>query len=237
MEIRLADGCPETVRIVRRRRQRRIILHMDRDDGSFWLSAPFSAPEATIRRFLAEEGAEWMEARRKEYSCNAERGTIPLRGVEYPLIYREGPLRFTFTGSAFEAQAPAYRVAEWLFDRWWQDHALGHFETIAGEWLDLLPEFNGLRPQIAVRPLKNAWGTCYPAKQKIHLAAKLYAVSDSLMEYVILHELIHLLHPNHGPEFWAVVEIWMPDWAERRADLRRKTAEVSPLWPAFPSPG
>lgn len=40
------------------------------------------------------------------------------------------------------------------------------------------------------------------------------------MDYVALHELVHFLHPNHGPGFYAVMDRLMPDWKEKRARLK-----------------
>lgn len=40
------------------------------------------------------------------------------------------------------------------------------------------------------------------------------------IEYVLVHELVHLAHPNHGPDFWGAVQRWLPDFEERRARLR-----------------
>ena len=50
--------------------------------------------------------------------------------------------------------------------------------------------------------------------------AALAALPEELMDYVTLHELVHFLHPNHGPGFYAVMDRLMPDWKEKRARLK-----------------
>ena len=43
---------------------------------------------------------------------------------------------------------------------------------------------------------------------------------DAAVDYVVVHELAHIVHKNHGPRFWALVEQYMPDYRARRAMLR-----------------
>jgi predicted metal-dependent hydrolase len=47
-----------------------------------------------------------------------------------------------------------------------------------------------------------------------------------MADYVITHELAHLVERHHGPEFWALMNRAMPDWEKRKGDLRRNAAEI-----------
>lgn len=49
------------------------------------------------------------------------------------------------------------------------------------------------------------WGSCTPAQRTIRLSARLRGMPDWVVDYVLLHELAHLLVPGHGPDFWALV--------------------------------
>ena len=51
----------------------------------------------------------------------------------------------------------------------------------------------------------------------------LAAVEEGLRDYVALHELVHFLHPNHGPGFYATMDSLMPGWQERRRALKAHT--------------
>ena len=49
----------------------------------------------------------------------------------------------------------------------------------------------------------------------------LAALPEELMDYVTLHELVHFVHPDHGPGFYGLMDRLMPDWRQRRKELRR----------------
>jgi predicted metal-dependent hydrolase len=52
---------------------------------------------------------------------------------------------------------------------------------------------------------RNRWGSCTPADGTIRLSRRLVGMPDWVIDYVLFHELAHLLVPGHGPEFWALV--------------------------------
>ncbi|MDL2254148.1 M48 family metallopeptidase [Ruminococcaceae bacterium OttesenSCG-928-I18] len=81
---------------------------------------------------------------------------------------------------------------------------------------DLLPQ----KPQIAVREMKSRWGSCHLKKRKITLNKRLAEKPSAALEYVVLHEYVHFLHPNHGGGFHAEMARLMPDYKERRKLLR-----------------
>ncbi len=74
-------------------------------------------------------------------------------------------------------------------------------------------------PTLRVRSLKRRWGSC-SARGEITLARQLSAAPLAYVDYVILHELCHLRHMNHGPRFHALLEELLPDAAIRARELR-----------------
>jgi len=63
-------------------------------------------------------------------------------------------------------------------------------------------------------------GSCCK-KNRISFSCRLMGYPPEILDYVIVHELAHILHKNHGPEFWKTVEAVLPDYRKRRAMLRR----------------
>lgn len=75
-------------------------------------------------------------------------------------------------------------------------------------------------PQVRVRKMKSQWGNCHYRQGYITLNSALARCPQELRDYVALHELVHFLHHDHGPGFYAAMDIRMPDWRRRRKALR-----------------
>lgn len=76
-------------------------------------------------------------------------------------------------------------------------------------------------PQIKLRKMHSQWGNCHYRQGYITLNTALARCPEYLRDYVALHELVHFLHHDHGPGFYAAMEVRMPDWRERRRELKR----------------
>ena len=76
-------------------------------------------------------------------------------------------------------------------------------------------------PQIKLRKMKSQWGNCHYRQGYITLNTALARCPEFLRDYVALHELVHFLHHDHGPGFYAAMDARMPDWRKRRQDLKR----------------
>lgn len=76
--------------------------------------------------------------------------------------------------------------------------------------------------RVAIRNQRRCWGSC-SEKGNLNFNYKIIFIPEILMDYVIVHELCHLIHLNHSPAFWAEVARAMPEYKEARAHLRRIT--------------
>ena len=75
------------------------------------------------------------------------------------------------------------------------------------------------RPTFRVAKAKTRWGSCSPALGRIMINQQLLSGPIRFLQYVMVHEFAHLIHPNHSPSFWAVVAQFMPRWKEIRKEL------------------
>lgn len=73
--------------------------------------------------------------------------------------------------------------------------------------------------QVFIKNLKSRWGSC-SAKNNINLNLQLMRLPDNLIDYVILHELIHTGIKNHSTDFWRALENLVPDFQQQRSQLR-----------------
>lgn len=76
------------------------------------------------------------------------------------------------------------------------------------------------RPVLKLRRMQSQWGNCHWKQGYITLNVALARCPEELRDYVALHELVHFLHPDHGPGFYAQMDRLMPDWKSRRAKLK-----------------
>lgn len=71
-----------------------------------------------------------------------------------------------------------------------------------------------------VRDMHTRWGSCNTTTHHINLSLMLADRSDTELDYVILHELVHTVVPNHGKDFYALMDHFMPGWKQVRRSLK-----------------
>ena len=83
-------------------------------------------------------------------------------------------------------------------------------------------------PALALSSARTRWGSC-STKSGIRLNWRLIHFPEAIIDYVVVHELAHLRHMNHGPRFWSLVEVGCPDYRAARVELQRLAAHI-PHW-------
>ena len=94
-----------------------------------------------------------------------------------------------------------------------------HKEIMMSKWLK---QYGVTYPILQIRYMTSRLRSCQPKKGIITLNSKLIEAPRSCIEYVILHELVHFIHPNHSRRFWDFVAMMMPDWKERKEELEKR---------------
>ena len=72
-----------------------------------------------------------------------------------------------------------------------------------------------------IKPKKTRWGTCNPAARRIWLNLELIKKPVHCLEYIIVHELVHLLEKHHNDRFKALMDQYLPLWRQYREELNR----------------
>ncbi|WP_062378814.1 M48 family metallopeptidase [Demequina pelophila] len=76
-------------------------------------------------------------------------------------------------------------------------------------------------PEWRMRVMRTRWGSCNKEARRVNFSVELARRPRRLVEYVVVHELAHLIEANHGPGFVALMDRHLPDWRSRRAELNR----------------
>ena len=110
-----------------------------------------------------------------------------------------------------------------LFIQWYRAQIRQKLESAIASLGDRI----GKTPNsIQVRELGNRWGSCNP-KGDIYFHWRIALLPNSMIEYVIIHEMVHLVQPNHNQDFWDRVERILPDCWERKEWLAKNGAVFS----------
>ena len=218
----LDDGRRIDVLRVRDPRARRIKLSVDERGAR--LTLPSRASLVAGERFLHEH-REWLTrqlaAHMEQAGSGLQRdatGELPLRGDMVPLRWQggratrldldaEGGLLFTAPASAGDA----------ALQRALRDFYEAQGRADVGRWL---PKYLSALPRaprrIVFRRTTTQWGSLAP-DGTLSLDLSLVLARPSAFEYVLVHELCHLLHADHSRRFWREVEARFPDWRAERA--------------------
>ena len=116
---------------------------------------------------------------------------------------------------------------EKLFDRWYRALSQEIFKEAAIRIYLLFDDYRIPMPAFSVRKMKTRWGSCSPKKQAVTLNLYLLQAPISCIEYVIAHELAHLVQPDHSAKFYAVLDQVMPDHRERKQLLHEQKIDCS----------
>lgn len=110
----------------------------------------------------------------------------------------------------------AARVRAGLVE-WYREHAARRLPERVAEWAPVV----GVAPAgVLIREPRKRWASC-DARGNLRFNWRLIQAPRRLVDYVVVHELAHLVHPGHGRDFWALVGRVMPDYEARREELRR----------------
>lgn len=186
------DGIPVAVT---RKRVHNLNLRM-RSDGTFALSIPSRASLADAQAFL-ERHVAWMRRQAARHSAVEEPvddGRVPLWGQLVALREGEKPDELYRRELARRLPEVVARM-ESLVRR----HATG--------W--------------QLRAMTSRWGSCTPATGRIRLNVRLAAYPPTCLDYVVAHELTHLIEPSHNVRFHALLARAYPSEAAARALLRK----------------
>ncbi|AEE26433.1 M48 family metallopeptidase [Francisella hispaniensis] len=104
-----------------------------------------------------------------------------------------------------------------LLEEFYKDQADVILNNLVAKYLKIT---NQEISRVTIKKTKTRWGSCNYVKKTINLNFNLVLRDIQAIEYVVLHEIAHLTHPNHSKEFYAYVASYMPDWKIREKRLK-----------------
>jgi len=110
-----------------------------------------------------------------------------------------------------------------LLAGWYYKHAQTRFEQSVKESLSKFKSHQLERPPLIIRRMSRRWGSCTPSG-KIILNPEIIKAPGKCIDYVVTHELCHLIHPNHGRTFHELQNKVLPGWEKWKAKLEKMMA-------------
>jgi predicted metal-dependent hydrolase len=210
--------------VLRRSARRTFALQID--DRGVRVSVPCAAREAEIARFVAGHERWLLDKLAARAERREARSFDPIDGAILPVLGEGCRLRFEGSGGTSRWRTGVDGIEELVLGappdaretivRALRKRALAWFSGRVAEYCSRL---NCKVPPVRLSSARTRWGSC-SACGGIRLHWRLIHLQRDLIDYVVAHEVAHLLEMNHSPRFWAVVASICPDWKLARSELR-----------------
>lgn len=197
-------------------------------DGSLTVRAPQFTDPARIKRLIAERSV-WILRQRER--INKAGGVFMRRydtgedffylGVAYPLMFSTGGRpALTLNNGSFVLTEDARPRAKVVFTEWYRRRAR---EIILPRLQSLAEQYGDLYEGVKITAARTRWGSC-SAKNTLNFSLRLVMAPQWVIDYVIIHELVHLHIKNHSSRYWQTVADRLPEYRRCRDWLKMNTA-------------
>ena len=229
---------------------RNIVFHLERKpvknlnlrirrDGSVFVSASQTVPCAEIDRFVRSK-SKYVLAAIQKFEDAIRFNPQPKKFVSGETFYILGrSLRLKVSCAENDSivsdeayiylsvRTPSdYGAKSRIIKRFMDQRCEAVFAGVMDELYPLVGKYGAKRPVLKIRTLESRWGSCLVQKGVVTLNRRLLAAPRCCIEYVILHELCHFIHPNHSGKFYALLSALMPDWKDRKKLLNRTMVDI-----------
>lgn len=202
-------------------------------DGLVKISAPLKFSERMLRQILKQK-ITWIHQQRERILNRVtiehqglETGiTIPFKGKNYLLLITEhnGPSHIEIKDElilCYTQPQSSQEQRQVLVDKWYHQQMATLLPDLIQHWEKII----GVKvAQWGIRKMKTRWGSCATQKARISLNLNLIKKPQECLEYVLVHELIHLLEPSHNQRFYKLMSSFMPQWRDYKQLLEEHSS-------------
>lgn len=198
--------------------------------GKVRVAAPQSMALDTIRLFVISKLAWIRSQQRKLQAQERETPRDFLNKESHYLWGKRYLLEISFADAAPAVNLTPRKLhlqvrpgseparCEEVLDGWYRQQVRDVVPALLAKWEPLL----GVKPaRVFVQRMKTRWGSCTPESGYIRLNTDLAKKPPECLEYIVVHELAHLLEPTHNERFSSIVEMYLPQWQQLRKQLNK----------------
>jgi predicted metal-dependent hydrolase len=200
-------------------------------DGQVKVSAPLRLPMDFLHKHL-EEKRDWIHAQRARFKAISRPAPLAFEsgeqhfylGKPYTLILHPSQKRMNIIleGESLHCYlkpdlSPLER--EQCINSWLRQQMKALLPPLIAKWQPII----GVKiTNWGIKIMKTRWGSCNPAKRRIWLNLNLIKKPLICLEYVLVHEMVHLLEASHNKRFYAFMDQFLPQWRAIQNQLEGK---------------
>ena len=199
-------------------------------EGEVRLVCPRQLDNDTIRQLIAPK-IDWIVQKRTKFQAQSRRTPLQYvsgeshyyQGDRYLLevIYQQGKPRVIIDRSQLKLYVRYGSIREQreqVLLTWYRQQLKAELPHIIAKWEAIIGvKVNEWR----IKTMKTRWGTCNVQARRIWLNLELIKQPPHCLEYVVVHELVHLLERQHNARFWQYMTQFMPNWQQYQRELNQ----------------
>lgn len=198
-------------------------------EGKVRVSAPIQLSDNAIRMAVVKRLA-WIRQQQAEFAAQPRQSEREMCSGETHFLWGRGYRLDVAVSSSPSVKLKGGRIIvsskeevsadkrQLILQGWYRQILRKRLEPLMLKWqaqIGVTPSFVG------IKRMKTKWGSCNPATGRIWLNLELVKKPPECLEFIIVHELIHLLERHHNERFNALMRQHLPKWAEYRRTLNR----------------
>ncbi len=194
-----------------------------KQSGEVCVSAPRFVCTERIDSFVLQNAPKILAAKKRFEAAKAAApqfvsgDSVSVLGKEYVLCVCEGSA-FSFSFCQGELHMTVKNSTEFenrkcAYEKVLHAEAKKTFPEIIKKCYSAFADYCQAVPALKIRKMKGQWGNCRSKSNVITLNSRLAAYDEKVIEFVVLHEYCHFIHPDHSPAFYAELSAVMPEWS------------------------
>lgn len=209
--------------------QRKTLGILVNPDGSVILKVPYDATLDKVREKVHKRAA-WILKQQRHFESfgipTEERRYV--NGESHLYLGRQYMLRIKcsdknavhYQNNIIEIECKTKEDAGTIMQKWYRGRAEIKFAEYAKPIIEKFSAYDAKPENLKIRKMEKRWGFC-TTNGTIYLNPRLICAPRGCIEYVITHEMCHLVHRNHTKEFYSLLSKEMPHWERWKAKLER----------------
>jgi len=211
------------------KRIKHLYIRVHPPDGRVEVTAPEHMNTTKVRACVMQR-LNWIKTKQASFPTAAsmllpssyESGEMhPFLGQQYrlELHYKVGKCDVMLNGEAICLHCPPHTAPagkKALLEKWYRQQLQQQIPQLLQKWETIL----GVKArEWRIKRMKTRWGSCNTGAHRIWLNAELIKKPATCIEYVLVHELVHLLERSHNQRFYSLMDKFLPDWQLRKKHL------------------